>query len=74
MNNVNFYIFGVLNSTTAIVKSVINSNNATLYVGQDDYGGRFFRGNISSINVYNRALSATEVLQNFNNTRGRFGL
>lgn len=72
MNNVNFYINGVLNSTSTLVKSVINSNNATLYVGQDDYGGRFFKGNISLVSVYNRALSATEVLQNYNQTRSRY--
>ena len=57
-----------------MVKSVLNSNNSTLYVGQDDYGGRFFRGNISSVTINNRALSAVEVLQNFNATRSRYGI
>ena len=31
-------------------------------------------GNISSIKYYNRSLSASEVLQNFNATKGRFSL
>jgi hypothetical protein len=31
-------------------------------------------GNISQIKIYNRALSAQEVLQNFNSTRSRFNL
>lgn len=31
-------------------------------------------GNISSVRVYNRALTASEVLQNFNATKSRFGL
>lgn len=31
-------------------------------------------GNISKVMIYNRALSASEVLQNFNSTRGRFGI
>jgi hypothetical protein len=31
-------------------------------------------GNMGNYLVYNRALSATEVLQNFNATRGRFGI
>lgn len=31
-------------------------------------------GNISSILIYNRALSAAEILQNFNAFRGRFGI
>ena len=34
----------------------------------------YYKGNISSLNYYNRALSATEVLQNYNATKGRFGL
>ena len=74
MNAIKIYINGVLNSTTSLVRSVVNSNNATLFLGQDDYGGRFFRGNISSATVHNRALTATEILSNFNSTRGRFGL
>jgi hypothetical protein len=33
-----------------------------------------FRGNISSIKIYNKALSATEILQNYNATKYRFSL
>ena len=33
-----------------------------------------FVGNIANLSVYNRALSAAEVLQNFNALRGRFGI
>ena len=34
----------------------------------------YHHGNISSVQIYNRALSATEVLQNYNITKGRYGL
>ena len=34
----------------------------------------FFTGNISNVSMYNRALSASEILQNYNATKGRFGL
>jgi hypothetical protein len=34
----------------------------------------YFSGNISGMKVYNRALSAAEVQQNFNATRNRFGV
>lgn len=33
-----------------------------------------YSGNISSVSIYNRALSAQEVLQNYNATKGRYGL
>jgi hypothetical protein len=33
-----------------------------------------WKGNIYSGKVYNRALSDTEILQNFNLTKSRFGL
>ena len=33
-----------------------------------------FNGNISIARIYNRALTATEVLQNYNATKGRYGL
>lgn len=34
----------------------------------------FFNGSFSNIQIYTRALSATEIQQNFNATRGRFGI
>jgi hypothetical protein len=34
----------------------------------------FFFGQISHCQIYNRALSAAEILQNYNATKGRFGL
>lgn len=33
-----------------------------------------FEGNLSQVFVYNRAISATEALQNYNSTKTRFGL
>jgi hypothetical protein len=36
--------------------------------------GAYGHGNVSSFLTYNRALTATEVLQNFNATRSRFGV
>jgi hypothetical protein len=38
------------------------------------YNGESFQGLISTVQVYNRALSASEVQQNFNAHRGRYGL
>jgi hypothetical protein len=43
-------------------------------IGQDDLGGRFFTGNIATAMIYDRALSAGEITQNFNALRGRFSI
>jgi hypothetical protein len=43
-------------------------------IGQDDLGGRFFTGNIATAMIYDRALSAGEITQNFNALRSRYGL
>ena len=44
------------------------------YLGQDDYGGRFGNGKIYNCLRYNRALTATEIAQNYNALKGRYGL
>ena len=36
--------------------------------------GRLLNGNIAQVSIYNRALTALEIQQNFNATRGRFGI
>ncbi len=48
------------------------TNNRMFIIGSNwDGTGRI---NFSQVQIYNRALSATEVMQNYNATKGRFGL
>jgi hypothetical protein len=51
------------------------TTNSQYYVGRHYTGGnQILDGFIPQVSVYNRALSATEVLQNYNATKGRYGL
>jgi len=43
-------------------------------IGNGFSSARYFKGNVSSVEIYNRALTATEVLQNYNVTKTRFGI
>ena len=71
-NGLLIYYDGVIVSQGTSPINTIQQTNDTLQIG---YGRRFpFNGKISSTQIYNRALSATEVLQNFNATRARFGI
>jgi hypothetical protein len=40
----------------------------------DDAAARYFNGRIATAMIYDRALSAAEITQNFNALRGRYGL
>lgn len=46
--------------------------NFQIGIGYNLTSSRFFNGKISNFNLYNRALTANEVRQNYNATRGRF--
>jgi len=37
-------------------------------------GNRYYKGNVSNLQIYNRALSASEILQNYNALKSRFNL
>ncbi len=50
------------------------NSNANLYLGTYDATGSFMKGLIPNFKVYNRALSASEVLQNYNALKSRFNL
>lgn len=45
-----------------------------LVIGWNTSGPSYFPGNIAIARIYNRALSASEVLQNYNTTRSRFNV
>lgn len=53
-----------------------NSSGCSIgvYGGATGSRGYYFNGTIGVVKVYNRALSAAEVQQNFNALRGRYGL
>jgi hypothetical protein len=73
----NLYLNGALsNGPGAGVIIPTNSNSSIVLGGDSRYvpNSRFLNGNISNVKVYNRALSATEILQNYNATKTRFGL
>jgi hypothetical protein len=49
-----------------------NSPDTTLFIGSNKGSTEFMNGNISQVQIYNRALSAQEILQNYNATKGRY--
>lgn len=51
----------------------LNSSTMPFNVGGDAVAGEWFQGYISAVAVYNRALSSTEVTQNYNATKSRYG-
>ena len=65
------YVDGVLISTFTV--PVLNLGNI-FDIGRFQNDNHYLPGKISLTNIYNRALSAEEVLRNYNGLRGRFGL
>jgi len=60
-------------SNTYTSGCVYDAVNNLVQVGSVQNSG-YFPGNIATTYLYNRALAASEVLQNYNSTKGRFGL
>jgi hypothetical protein len=75
-NNINIYLNGQLDGTASLALGAASSDNVIIGgPAVDGYGGaRMFYGDCYIATHYNRALTAREVQQNFNATRGRFGI
>lgn len=70
--NARLYYDGTLLGTAAYRSA---SSNTTFTIGGAGQGGGYtWVGNIAIARVYNRALSVTEIIQNYNAARGRFGV
>lgn len=52
----------------------INTTNTSLSIGSTDIISRPFKGRIANVLIYNRELSTTEITQNYNAQKARFGL
>ena len=69
------YMNGVFdNSAVGSYSGGVTSNARNIATSFDRNAADFFQGNIATTQFYNRSLSATEVLQNYNATKSRFNL
>lgn len=70
------YLNGVFNDSASDAgKSISSAGNMDITIGAQDTGpGGPFPGKIAQCLVYNRALTATEIAQNFNAHRSRYGI
>jgi hypothetical protein len=57
-------------NTVSHASSLIND----IKIGQDEFGTRYFTGNIATAMIYDIALTAEQISQNFQADRSRFGV
>jgi len=67
------YVNGQLRVTGSCNANVLNANSK-INIGGNTLDGRYYNGRIAQVSIYNKTLSATEILQNFNAQKSRFGL
>ena len=72
-NRKEIWVNGILDVSTNTNGNLYNSTENTL-IGTDSRIIGILPGNIYNYKIYNRALSASEILQNYNAQKGRFGL
>jgi hypothetical protein len=73
MEGMKLYINGTLDSTYTIRKTALPGDGST-NIACFSPGGNLFNGRISKVYCYNRSLTGAEVLQNYNVSKGHFGL
>jgi hypothetical protein len=81
VSNISIYKNGVSQTIVPWVGSGGNltsvgdiSNTLDMRIGAESDNQYYFPGRLGFVQLYNKALSASEVLQNYNATKGRFGL
>ena len=72
--NATFYKNGVSIGSSTNIVGATNISNMSSYVGNGPLSDRAFDGKISSVRVYNRVLSDTEISQLYTSTKSRYGL
>ena len=73
--SIGLYVNGVFNCETAATsRTTLRSSTQAWACGIHPAATAFTSGYTAAIQIYNRALSATEILQNYNAQKSRFGL
>lgn len=70
---IRLYVNGVADGTTSLGSTTL-TDVANCNIGRETLNtpGDYYSGNISLVNIYNRALNSTEILQNFDSQKTRF--
>jgi hypothetical protein len=71
-NTLRIYVNTVQLPTTVIGSGANVSSNSDIRIGRVFSDDRFLGGKIASVQVYNKGLTPTEILQNYNATKSRF--
>jgi hypothetical protein len=72
-SSVKLYVNGKLEASASKSGSILNSSTPSLNIGRKNSGnGEYINGEIPIVRIYNRALTAAEVLQNYNAIKSRF--
>jgi hypothetical protein len=72
-SNIYSYKNGALFTTTAAT-GTLGTNTNPVTIGRNSNGTEYLSGSLQLVKIYNRALTATEVDQNFQATRDRYGI
>ena len=70
------YLNGSQNGTTIDATGIVlnGRNSSIIRIGSVQEASVLYNGKIARMSIYNRALTPQEIQQNFNATRGRFGI
>lgn len=72
-NSASIYVNGLFKATGVFTISIGNTTSP-LYVGYTSNNNYYLSGKVSILQIYNRTLSASEILQNYNALKSRFNL
>lgn len=72
--NLKLYKDGSLIGTGSSYNTAISNSSGLLDVGRGSGAFGYWGGIISEVAIYNRGLNSTEILNNFNKTKTRFGI
>ena len=74
-NTLKLYINSILQTQTATYSGTVSNTGSPFEIGRmDQRNDLSTNSTIPQVSIYNRALTAAEVSQNFNALRGRFGI
>jgi hypothetical protein len=68
------YLNGAKLATISYTTGVTFNSEKEYIAKSDNSQAESFNGSVASVKMYNRALTEEEILQNYNATKGRFGL
>lgn len=73
-NELKFFVNGTQSGTTKTISGTVNDTSSNIWIGSHSAGSGKWKGDVSTVRIYNKALTDLEIMRNYRSIKTRMSV